>query len=298
MSDSTSGHAQLEHIDAGLRAATYHQVRVFLRRQSPPYPRFLYKYHPFDLRPAVAHQSKERLRSILVDCTLRFSSPAEFNDPFDMGAIVVAEGTAYQRRMRLRQMLRNVDGSLPRHERRKRERDLAAMPLSDFESRIRGAHAEHVRNSGVCCFAGNPRSILMWSHYAQNHTGICLQFNIARDPTFFLRAISVRYVAELPVINWLHNRDERLKDSLFTKYIGWEYEGEHRILVPGGAGQFLHFAPAALSAVILGCSATPETLNAVREALALREDRALPQVTLYRARKHPKRFAVTLDRIR
>jgi hypothetical protein len=45
----------------------------------------------------VTDTSLDRLRTIVVDSKLRLSSPSSFNDPFDMTAQVVAEGTHDER---------------------------------------------------------------------------------------------------------------------------------------------------------------------------------------------------------
>lgn len=34
---------------------------------------------------------------------------------------------------------------------------------------------------GVTCFTENPTDILMWSHYADNHRGVCLSFDFDEE---------------------------------------------------------------------------------------------------------------------
>ena len=56
---------------------------------------------------------------------------------------------------------------------------------------------------GVFSFAGTPRDILMWSHYAQDHTGVCLRFSAAAHLRVFVGAVGVTYSQSYPKLNWL-----------------------------------------------------------------------------------------------
>lgn len=67
----------------------------------------------------------------------------------------------------------------------------------------------------------------MWSHYADNHRGICLEFDTANP--LFSEALGVVYCSEYP--RWLPHEMERIAfEMLLTKAEDWKYEREFRII--------------------------------------------------------------------
>jgi hypothetical protein len=99
---------------------------------------------------------------------------------------------------------------------------------------------------GMLCLCEAPDNLVMWSHYADRHEGICFEFDTQYEP--FARAINVRYERERP-------RPE-YNATIFTKQLDWGYEREWRVLRPsskGGASGVDSFPAAALVSVILGC---------------------------------------------
>ena len=81
--------------------------------------------------------------------------------------------------------------------------------------------------SGFLCFSKNLHDPVQWAHYADNHRGICWEFDI---PAHLLNRIEY---GEEPIN--LAQRDEDWRDNLvkatLRKYDGWSYEQEYRILV-------------------------------------------------------------------
>jgi hypothetical protein len=87
----------------------------------------------------------------------------------------------------------------------------------------------------VCCFSKTMSEILMWSHYADNHKGVCLEFEIDEELVKgFL--LEMKYNNELTVLDKieLHNNGtlnlniETNAKFLITKFKNWEYEQELR----------------------------------------------------------------------
>jgi hypothetical protein len=93
--------------------------------------------------------------------------------------------------------------------------------------------AESFADKGIICFSENWRNPLMWSHYAANHSGLALGFDV---PINF--AIKIEYVKDRPPFKYFDiTEPQRLalvEKALRTKFSYWEYEGERRILVPLG----------------------------------------------------------------
>src|SRR5437879_6515654 len=81
-------------------ALPYFPLRIFLAKRVKEYPRFLYKF-----RPPIEPASVSFVRDLIVYCRLYLSSPIQFNDPFDMTAAAIFEGTPDQKRDRFRRLL-------------------------------------------------------------------------------------------------------------------------------------------------------------------------------------------------
>lgn len=86
---------------------------------------------------------------------------------------------------------------------------------------------------GLVCLSRSWKNPLLWSHYAEKHTGICMGFDI---PVRSL--VSVTYAKRLfkldsdPITRRPRWSQEAKRRLLSTKSIDWKYEEEMRLLVP------------------------------------------------------------------
>jgi len=150
--------------------------------------------------------------------------------------------------------------------------------------------------AGVCCFAGDAKSTLMWSHYASDHRGLCLQFERVRDMETLLHALPVKYVPDLPVLNWFVDFHESIGEMMFAKHPCWKYEQESRIMSFNQAGRYLPFASQALRRLIFGCRAEPDLVSAVEGWLEERATAGHPPVDVYAASMHPRKYRLVVRR--
>lgn len=79
---------------------------------------------------------------------------------------------------------------------------------------------------GLLCFSKSWRNPVLWSHYADEHKGICLGFDV---PESFL--YEVKYVSERLQFEQLVPDEVQLQQLLRTKFKDWEYEAEYRRIV-------------------------------------------------------------------
>jgi hypothetical protein len=137
---------------------------------------------------------------------------------------------------------------------------------------IIAAHPDGVRPTeikpdwGVLCLSEICDDILMWSHYAQNHRGVCLGIRTECMGRKILRPVN--YVERVPVIDTLdylrrEKRETYTRLSL-TKAAHWSYEKEWRTIDRPG----VHTFPACVDRVIIGAMADESTRQAVRNAVA------------------------------
>jgi hypothetical protein len=143
-------------------------------------------------------------------------------------------------------------------------------------SRILG---EQMALRRMYCLTPFPNSTLMWSHYADNHRGICLEFS--KDNPLIEKARPVRYREAYPEWTPLAITHGPV-DLALTKSTDWAYEREFRLIgsliagVPTRLeGNYVHLPDNALTGVILGCEnrnedEIREMLNAHRPSVALR----------------------------
>jgi hypothetical protein len=241
---------------------------------------------------AGSEQTIDQLRDVIVRSRLWLSSPVDFNDPFELRVSVCSSGTVSTRRKRLDQLLKT--NGVPHKKREKQLSALTAKGDPEWERRFQAAFERNCADTGICSFAGNPRSILLWSHYGHEHHGVCFQFEIARDPAVLFMAIPMEYSDEYPEIDWHNDSFAQVRRILFRKAKHWSYEGESRILMPGAARSYIEFHPSALTAVVLGCRIDREAKPTIWRLLDERVAAGHPDICVYEAEMHARRYHLRL----
>ena len=145
---------------------------------------------------------------------------------------------------------------------------------------------EHVRAHfneimGVSCFSKSNTEILMWSHYADKHKGICVEYDFSYIENFpsNMFILPVIYTDNRPLIP-LEKMCE-LKDKLgdptaaldllphfvegfITKAKKWKYEFEWRLLFLGNENMSRKVHLPCISKIIAGANIDEDSLNALR----------------------------------
>lgn len=126
----------------------------------------------------------------------------------------------------------------------------------------------------VCCFSKNMNSILMWSHYADNHRGVCLEWDCGIE-----KNKGSLFEMEYNNIITIVNDVERTSSGhlslnvttngrfMKTKFQTWEHEEEIRMIhieedlrLKGKYGEF----PGELTAIHFGRNASIEDIELVK----------------------------------
>lgn len=158
-----------------------------------------------------------------------------------------------------------------------------------------------VREFSVCSLSAIADSVLMWSHYADCHRGLCLRFHpLTRDSqarhipekAYFEFAYPVTYSAERPTISIpVANQEETLERTILTKADFWKYEEEWRLIAhTGGAGP-RPFPPECLDAVILGARMPELDREEIKGWIAQRSD----PITLLEAKFDHRLFRLNIE---
>lgn len=182
-----------------------------------------------------------------------FSSPIAFNDPFDC-ILPSHEFTDEEFELLYKRFSEDTFES-------KQESDKVYIKdgkvNDDFKDHVRELYYKDTQlnfyKRGIACFSEKSDDILMWSHYADSHKGICLEFDTSFDPFDTIR--NVTYSDKLPEFNMAEILVRGNYESYFkvmrTKHIDWKYEKEWRILTQN-ANSFYKYKTEALTSIFFG----------------------------------------------
>ena len=235
---------------------------------------YLYKYRNIN----------ENTLKTLKNNELYFSFPSEFNDPFDTKIDVNFEGNrADWKRYLLNISPYNSDSKIERILNSFEEYNYNIKELPTFNKEKYFNAAESLI---ILCLSELNDNILMWTHYANNHKGICLGFKttcisnsigLEFEDTFhfnpskkrgFLPTFKVKYKKERPKpYNPLKDGKEKLFEFAKTKYLDWEYEKERRIiyLYNDIKEKIINFKRDILSEIIFGLKTSEEDINRIKD---------------------------------
>ena len=216
-----------------------------------PKTNILYKYR----------EDSPNTERIISEHELWLCSPTCFNDPFDCWSII-EESTNEQKR----EWISQLDDAFIHGINRIAPKVLPQQLNMNKTKEFTDAALASIR---VCCFSKNCNNILMWSHYAKEHTGMCFMFDVCADLNFFSFCGEINYVAKASASNVIApNGAQKLTENcILAKYEGWRYEEEVRKLLFGDSvlrnsqGQAVKFNPQALKKIIFGCRTSIETIN-------------------------------------
>ncbi len=113
---------------------------------------------------------------------------------------------------------------------------------------------------GVACFSEESDNILMWSHYADDHQGFCLEFDTNFAPFKSVNKktlLKVNYpetnlYPSLSIKDIPNNLPSLVETQLGIKSSYWHYENEWRIFAQEGSKSY-SFEKAALTGIYYGC---------------------------------------------
>lgn len=134
---------------------------------------------------------------------------------------------------------------------------------------IKSVRDSQMENVHVCCLTVSRDDILMWSHYASNHTGFVVEYDVREMVNVFLSSpyrmeksfFSVGYSNDIKTKTLLSSNmqinESELLQAIFHKYSGWEYEREVRsVIYELTTNDFIDLPinEKCISSIILGCN--------------------------------------------
>jgi hypothetical protein len=245
--------------------------------------------------PTLYHYEKFRakyLATTLLRMVIHCSKPSNLNDPwdckpeFDPHALddpeVLEREIAWREEHPAKQLVAEKLRNAPQFR-------------VDFLADASKSLQQMIAERGIYCLTPQADSTLMWSHYADNHRGICLEFNVANN-TLFRDAAEVEYRREYP--RWvpcdINDAPGRVTELILTKSSAWAYEKEYRLVSRPPSptflqlyGDFFRLPPGALKSIIIGCEADHQTIAALIKKHA-------PELPIKRAVRSPNIFKLDI----
>lgn len=89
----------------------------------------------------------------------------------------------------------------------------------------------------ICCLTTDYTNKLMWSHYADSHKGICVEYDFSDSAVNKSQPLPVYYSHERPQFDWKLSQEAKSKETaclmqaLLTKDEDWSYEKEWRMVI-------------------------------------------------------------------
>ncbi|MCR9365461.1 DUF2971 domain-containing protein [Vibrio antiquarius] len=227
-------------------------------------PQKVYRYRNF---------SELTLDSLCLD-KLYFANPSSFNDPMDCQPTVISDSSKQELQAILYELVKRRVSSeaLSSLKKAKYNKDdakdysiqlannTASKALADIayyatnpdyeESNISVEDAEcwiltcdiqtellKQYDKGVCCFSSTPDSSLLWSHYGDQHRGLCIGYSLKRKPIPTLhkvdysddRCLHTSLIARAILNNEFSAKKELDNTVLLRKATPWKYESEWRL---------------------------------------------------------------------
>ena len=171
---------------------------------------------------------------------------------------------------------------------------------AEINAQIRSVMAD----TSIFCVSETHDNLLMWSHYAQNHTGAVIKFLALPEVDSPLIVVQpVRYTIRMPrrefasMLDFQKSLTEIVELITLIKSDVWAYEKEWRIVAglrdKTQSYEILSYAPEEVGEVYLGCKMAEDDKAELIEITR----RLYPQAQLYQAEKHPREFALIFTKI-
>lgn len=146
----------------------------------------IFKYFNFDLKDLSKDKKLESFR----ENYLWFSKPKFFNDPFDCNMEVIKYYNNF---------LNSINTIAEKAD------DLIINSTKEF---------------GICCFSKTNNNIHMWSHYADSHKGICIEYDSSEFNDYFSQLLKCRcYLTPVDYREKLINLDGDIEWKKHSEFI-------------------------------------------------------------------------------
>jgi len=278
-----------------------------------------YRYKAFNTRTI----------ELLCNDTMYFANPSSFNDPLDSSFVIVYDSedineirhlySVLLKRRRESEILLNFKNAKVNDKKAhefaiKRTEIEAQEHLNDIAyfatdtesynsiteeqaekkillSRIEVEIHKHYTR-GVACFSSSYASPVLWSHYGDQHKGICIGYSTNRNPIRIMNTViygDSRSINMSTLIDAFLHDDKKAqsdldRDVLLRKAKEWKYEKELRLIDQQGNQD----SPLLLTEIIFGLCCSDVVKHTIMKALEM----LIPKVRFYQIQTTPNSYTL------
>lgn len=220
-----------------LKAITSHDIQKVLNVN------LVYKYSSYNVG----------LNDIFLKRKLKFSSPEEYNDPFDTHE--------YLMRLNSNDISELITKYALNLSRVKKREMLRKFEKGEFAKVFK----EEKKNHKVTCFSSESDNVLMWSHYGDKHKGICIGFDFTaiNENKFILSPVT--YIDEIPEFHGEVNTYQLIRYWYSLKSISWRHENEIRAITNSKDNssnvEYIQFERARVKEIVFGCKVSDSEIK-------------------------------------
>jgi len=229
-----------------------------------------------------------------------FSSPLSFNDPFEF-RLLIPDADSIEKVKHIDKIKRNLAEYIikekvidtgKKYSTGEEEIDEVLAHVNQFfsDEKLVKMTVERYQGDlyslGVVSLTENNDDILMWSHYANFHKGVCFEFDIDdQERHFFIKVIYSNDYPELDFENFT-DIEKMFTTQLVTKSNHWKYEREWRCIRTSN-GLFPYFGR--LSSIIFGSRITDADKEKIKTVLRGEN------INFFQARLHSYQYQLIID---
>ncbi len=199
------------------------------------------------------------LEEIILKQSLKFSNPVTFNDPFDCNENLLKINLD---REKVASTFNSLEYKVSRKQRREMEKKL------NNRNTISNILKKKKKEYKISCFSKKYDEILMWSHYADKHNGICVGFDFPHEyPEKFILS-TVKYLDKIKALDGETDTNKIILYWLTTKSERWCYEEEVRAITKSknkSDFEFVNYDMDRIREIIFGCNVSQVKIeNAIK----------------------------------
>jgi hypothetical protein len=252
-------------------------------------PKLLYKYRNFEK----SFFRDETHLDDLKNGTIYFSTPLSLNDPFDCQIPInymefidnpeaareyIAKGMKNFKELHDPKINFNAEASF---------QNLTNAGFID--KLIVDEMAELNERFGVFCLSKTHTNMLMWSHYANSHSGFCFGINTKKlKAEDFYTSEKIIYHKKYPLISPNAEHIDALREQLLHKSTDWSYEKEYRLIGIDCPDRAYQIPFKSIEQIILGINVSPENEERILEL----KGSILKHVRFYKMKKSKTEFKI------
>lgn len=244
---------------------------------------------------------------LLQNFELYFNEPKNFNDPFDSFIEYDFSGSYSEWEKYLNEI------GLPPPDIKNALDMIRSGSFNPSSSALQSSQLK------ISCFSEEPDNMLLWSHYAKDHQGVCIGFKLydefesqcmhldpkdlnpihSKVPKGIIPLSKVNYQLNMPTsYNRLKDDNNRLMEFVTTKSLNWEYEKEYRAILNSHLviNNPIHFSPYEITDIIFGINTEEVDKNKIRSIVS-NYPKSGNWISFYQCQRSKGQYKISLHKL-